>query len=146
MKNRNKQKNSSWYGCKKKRILFSFVIICSFLFAGISGNRLVPNQSVTVQAATLGQENALAKAKTYLATMPFSKKGLVQQLQYEGFTKKEANYGVKHCKADWKEQAAKKAEQYLEVMSFSKKGLIEQLKYDGFTKAQAKYGVKAAGY
>jgi hypothetical protein len=143
MKNINHKHN---FGNKKGMLLFSFILICSFLFTGISESKFVPNQSVTVQAATLGQKNALSKAKTYLATMPFSKKGLVEQLQYEGFSKKEAIYGVKHCKADWKEQAAKKAKQYLDVMSFSKKGLIEQLKYDGFTKAQAKYGVKAVGY
>jgi hypothetical protein len=48
---------------------------------------------------------------------------LIKQLEYEGFTKTEAEYGVNHIEVDWNEQAAKKAENYLEFMSFSKKGI-----------------------
>jgi len=78
--------------------------------------------------------------------MAFSKTGLIKQLEYEGFTTIEAEYGVNHIDVDWDEQAAKKAESYLEFMSFSKSGLIKQLEYDGFTRQQAEYGVKSIGY
>ena len=95
---------------------------------------------------TLGQENALRKANEYLSVMAFSHDGLIDQLEYEGFTSKEAKFAADNCGADWKEQAAKKAEEYLDVMSFSRDGLIEQLEYEGFTSKQARYGAKAVGY
>ena len=36
--------------------------------------------------ATMGEKNALSKAKSYLRTMAFSKKGLYEQLLFDGFT------------------------------------------------------------
>jgi len=78
--------------------------------------------------------------------MAFSRQGLIEQLEYSGFTHQEAVYGVDQSGANWNEQAAKKAEEYLRVMSFSRQGLIEQLEYSGFTPQQAEYGVRAAGY
>lgn len=104
------------------------------------------NSNTENTSVTLGQKNALAKAKSYLNYTSFSRKGLVEQLEYEGFTAEEATYGVDNCQADWNEQAAKKAESYLKYTSFSRKGLIEQLKYEGFTHEQALYGVEAVGY
>lgn len=95
---------------------------------------------------TMGQKNAVEKAKQYLDVLAFSYKGLVEQLEYAGFSNAEATYGADHCGADWNEQAAKKAQQYLDVMAFSRQGLIDQLKYSGFTDAQAEYGVSAVGY
>lgn len=96
--------------------------------------------------ATLGESNALSKAKSYLNYMAFSAKGLKEQLEYEGYSSSEAQYGVDNCGADWNEQAAKKAESYMKYMSFSRKSLKEQLLYEGFTNEQAEYGVKAVGY
>lgn len=96
--------------------------------------------------ATLGEQNALKKAKMYLEVMPFSYIGLIKQLEYEGYTNKEAVYGADNCGADWFEQAAKKAKIYLEMMPFSKEGLIAQLEYEGFTHEQAVYGAKKNGY
>lgn len=98
------------------------------------------------ESVTIGQKNALAKAKEYLAVMPFSHSGLIKQLKYEGFTEDEAKYGADNCGANWNEQAAKKAQQYIDIMSFSRQRLIDQLKYDGFTQSQAEYGVSAVGY
>ena len=76
--------------------------------------------------------------------MAFSYSGLIEQLEYEGYSTEEATYAVDNCGADWKEQAAKKAEEYLKSMSFSKSGLIEQLEYEGFTHEQAVYGADQA--
>jgi len=98
------------------------------------------------EKATIGEKNALSKALSYLRAMSFSYSGLVEQLEYEGYTHQEAVYGVDNCGADWNEQAALKAESYLDTMAFSKEGLIEQLEYEGFTKEQAEYGVQAVGY
>lgn len=94
--------------------------------------------------ATTGEQNALASAKNYLEFMAFSKSGLMEQLEYEGYSQTEASYAVEHCGADWNEQAVKKAQEYLEFMNFSRSGLIEQLEYEGFTSSQAEYGVSRA--
>ena len=95
---------------------------------------------------TMGERNALAKAKSYLDFTAFSYTGLIDQLEYEGFSTEEATYGADNCGADWNEQAAKKAKSYLEFTSFSRSGLIDQLLYDGFTQEQAEYGVTQNGY
>jgi len=95
---------------------------------------------------TMGEKNALKKGKEYLRVMPFSYRGLVKQLEYEGFSKEEATYGADNCGADWNEQAVQKAKDYMNTMSFSRNGLIKQLEYEGFTNPQAEYGVSAVGY
>ena len=79
-------------------------------------------------------------------TSAFSKKGLISQLKYEGYSDEEANYAVENCGANWKEQAAKSAKAYLQILSFSRSGLIDQLKYEGFTTEEAEYGVSKNGY
>ncbi len=95
---------------------------------------------------TMGQKNALKKAASYLSFTSFSYSGLVDQLEYEGFSNEDSVFAVDHCGADWNAQAAKKAESYLEFTSFSREGLIDQLEYEGFTYDQAVYGVSAVGY
>ena len=108
--------------------------------------RLEEEQNQKIENATIGEKNALDKAKSYLDYTAFSKEGLIEQLEYEGFTNAEAKFGVDNCGANWNEQAAKKAKQYMDYSSFSKQGLIDQLEYEGFTSEQAEYGVKAVGY
>jgi hypothetical protein len=97
-------------------------------------------------SATLAEKNAAKKALDYLAYTSFSYSGLVEQLEYEGYTHEEAVYGVDRCGADWNEQAALKAKQYIDYTSFSRDGLIAQLEYEGFTRQQAEYGAQAVGY
>lgn len=99
------------------------------------------NSSTSVSS---GKRNALRSAKDYLAVMPFSYSGLVEQLEYEGYSNSEATYAADNCGADWYEQAVKSAKQYLEVMAFSRSGLIDQLEYEGYTHDQAVYGVDKA--
>lgn len=91
-----------------------------------------------------GERNALQKARDYLDVMAFSYTGLIEQLEFEGFSHSEAVYGADNCGADWNEQAVKKARDYLEIMSMSKSQLIEQLEFEGFTSSQARYGADAA--
>lgn len=105
-----------------------------------------PAEDPPADNAPLSQKNALRAAKNYLSIMPFSHQGLVEQLEYEGFSHEDATYAADNCGADWNEQAAKKAESYLEIMPFSRDGLIEQLVYEGFTQEQAESGAKSAGY
>lgn len=94
-------------------------------------------------SVTSGESNALQKAWDYLDYMAFSYEGLIDQLEYEGFTSSEAKYAADNCGADWYDQAAKKAQEYLDYMAFSRSELIDQLEYEGFTYDQASYGVNA---
>ncbi len=40
------------------------------------------------------QENARGSAESYLENSNFSRSGLIEQLEYEGYTKQQAVYGV----------------------------------------------------
>ncbi len=94
---------------------------------------------------TAGQENARESAESYLDFSAFSRSGLIKQLKFEGYSEKDATYGVDAQKADWMKQAAASAENYLEMSSFSRAGLIQQLKFEGFTQEQAEFGAKKNG-
>lgn len=100
----------------------------------------------SVPDVNIENTNALNSAKRYIAIMPFSYTGLINQLLYEGYSSEAATYAVNNCGANWNDQAAKKAQSYLNIMSFSRQGLIDQLIYDGYTQDQAIYGVTAVGY
>jgi len=94
---------------------------------------------------TSAQENAREKAADYLSYSAFSRKGLIQQLKFEGFDAADAKYAADAVGANWNKQAAAKAKEYLELDSYSHDGLVEQLKFEGFTSKQAEYGVTKAG-
>ena len=96
--------------------------------------------------ATMGERNALESARQYLNSMAFSYSGLIEQLEYEGYSNSEATYAADNCGADWYEQAALSAKEYLDAMPFSRQGLIEQLEYEGFTYEQAVYAAEQNGY
>ena len=97
------------------------------------------------KAPTVSQTNALKMAQTYLKYSAFSRQGLIEQLEYEGFSHEDSIYGADNVGADWNEQAVKTAQTYLKYSAFSRKGLIEQLEYEGFTYEQAVYGVEQNG-
>lgn len=122
---------------------FTFDTITNKVTVGAVSNTPTPTVAPN---GTIGQKNALAKAKSYLSFSAFSYKGLVDQLEYSKFSREEATYAADNCGADWNEQAAKKAQSYLSFSSFSRDGLIEQLEYSGFTHEQAVYGVQKNGY
>lgn len=97
---------------------------------------------------TPSQENAIAKAESYLDFSAFSKQGLIDQLEYSQFSSADATFAVEYIEGsggvDWNEQAVKKAESYLDFSAFSQQGLIEQLEYSGFTPSQAQHGASVA--
>ncbi len=93
----------------------------------------------------VSQQNALESAQECLSFSAFSRKGLINQLEYEGFSTEDATWAVDNVNADWNEQAAKSAKEHLNFPSFSHSGLVDQLTYDGFTPEQAEYGVSQAG-
>lgn len=94
--------------------------------------------------ATPGQRNALRSAESYLSFTAFSREGLISQLQFEDYSRSDAEYAVDHVTVDWNEQAVKSAESYLSYTSFSLQGLIDQLVFEGFTREQAEHGANAA--
>lgn len=96
------------------------------------------------QQISSGQPNAIGSAQQYLEISAFSRSGLIDQLEYEGYSTEDATFAVDSLNVDWNEQAAKSARRYLELSSFSRSGLIDQLVYEGFTYAQAEYGANAA--
>ena len=111
-----------------------------------SGQGVEETPIVQEPEMSVGQRNALRSAESYLAFTAFSHQGLVDQLEFEGYTTEEATFAADNCGADWNEQAALCAQNYLDVMSFSRQGLLDQLLFEGFTQEQAEYGVAAAGY
>lgn len=89
--------------------------------------------------------NADEAAASYLAYSSFSYSGLVEQLEFEGYSHEEAVAAADNCGADWDEQAAKSAATYLEYSAFSYTGLIGQLEFEGFTTEQATKAVDNSG-
>lgn len=93
---------------------------------------------------TAEQKNAKAAAESYLDASAFSFKSLTKQLEFEGFSKSDAQKAIKALKPDWRAEAVEAAEDYLNVSSFSRSGLLKQLEFEGFSKAQAQHGVDEA--
>ena len=100
--------------------------------------------TTNVAAVSSERSQATSMAKSYLRSQGFSKSGLVEQLEYEGFSRSAAVYGATHAGANWLTQAVSVAKSYLRSQAFSRSGLIEQLEYEGFTRYQASYGVSRA--
>lgn len=71
------------------------------------------------------QRRAIKTAESYLSFTAFSKQGLIDQLEYEGYPADIAAYAAENCGADWDVQAAAKALEYLQYTSFSYSGLVE---------------------
>jgi hypothetical protein len=103
----------------------------------------VPSTSAPTE--TPAQSNARRSGESYLKTSSFSRIGLINQLEYEGFSLADSTYGVDAIQANWNEQAAQSAASYLKNSTFSRQGLIDQLLYEGFTQAQSEYGVSTTG-
>ena len=99
----------------------------------------------TIRIPTIAELNAKKMAKDYLKILAFSRLGLIDQLEYEGFTHSQAVYGTDHAGANWYTQAVRSAKSYLEIMAFSREGLIEQLEYEKFTHEQAVYAANKVG-
>jgi peptidoglycan hydrolase-like protein with peptidoglycan-binding domain len=101
--------------------------------------------SSSLSSMTTSQWNALETAQDYLEFMAFSYQGLIEQLEYERYTHKDAVYAADHCGADWYDQALQKAGSYLDCTAFSYEGLIDQLEYEDFTSKQATYAADHCG-
>lgn len=109
-----------------------------------SSNTQSPATEPTSQVS-VSQKNAIRRAQSYLNFSSFSRTGLIEQLEYEGFTTEESTFAVDSLAVDWNQQAANKGASYLEMTGFSRSGLIDQLMYEGFTEEQANFGATANG-
>jgi len=79
------------------------------------------------RAPTLSQRNAVSSAEQYLRVMPFSRSGLIKQLEFEQFSTADATYAVDNITVNWYDQAYRSGRQYLDTMPFSRGSLIRQL-------------------
>lgn len=116
-----------------------------------AGTEATEGAAITIVVAekpklTLGQQNAIGKAKDYLSLMGFSRTGLIDQLSFEGFSAEDATFGADNAGADWNAECAEKAQQYLDLMSMSRDGLIDQLAFEGFLSTEIDYALVAVGY
>ena len=94
---------------------------------------------------SIEQQNANKAAQDYLEGQAFSRKSLIEQLKYEGYSTKASTVAVDALHADWNRQAFLCAQDYLKAQAFSRKSLIGQIEFDGFTHDQAIYGVDKTG-
>lgn len=96
--------------------------------------------------ALVDGRTAAEAAQSYLNALNFSREGLIEQLEYEGYTNSDAAAAVDSLSVDWNEQAAGSARNYLDVFpDMSRSEMIDQLEYEGYTYSQAVYGADAAG-
>ena len=91
-------------------------------------------------ASASPRSQAIGMAYNYLDYTAFSKGGLADQLEYEGFSPSVAIYAVNHIRVNWRKQAVRMARNYLSYTHFSCSGLIDQLVYEQFSYANASYG------
>ena len=104
-----------------------------------------PKPVKSTPSLTVAQENAREAAESYLGFSGFSKNGLVEQLEFEGYEKADIDAALATMKVDWKAEAVESAESYLDMTSFSRQGLIDQLTFEGYTTKQASYAADAVG-
>ena len=87
---------------------------------------------------------ARRKAQDYIDYSGFSRSGLIDQLEFEGFPTDAATVAVDSLSIDWYEQAVRKAQDYIEYSAFSHSGLVDQLEFEGFSPDEAEHGATVA--
>ena len=131
-------------------VISGLLITVSMLSAppSYAGGRVAgPEQTSSgIKTANVSLSNAKRAAQNYLSVMGFSRKGLIDQLVFEGYSRSIATKAVDSLRVNWNKQAGRVAQNYIDVMPFSRQGLIDQLMFDGFSRSQATAGVKAVGY
>lgn len=100
---------------------------------------------VSQNGNTSADGDAVSAAEDYLSFMAYSYDGLVEQLEYDGFSREEAKAAVDSLEIDWDAQAAKAAREHIEYSPYSHDGLIDMLVFEGFGESQAKAAVDALG-
>ena len=90
-------------------------------------------------------QQAVRQAQSYLSFTAFSRSGLIDQLEFEGFSNADATAAVDSLDVDYAAQAVKQAQSYLTHTAFSRTGLIDQLEFEGYSNADATAAVDGLG-
>lgn len=98
-----------------------------------------------ISSETENQKRARLDAKTYYESSWFSRTGMIDQLEFDGFSNADAAYGVDALGVDWALEAEGMADAEIRSDWFSRQGLIDVLVYQGFTDAEATTAVDALG-
>ena len=103
---------------------------------------LLPACAAIAESGT--KQTAAECALDYLDAIYFSRKELIAQLVYEGYTEDESAAAVDSLSVDWFDQAAGAAMDYLEFGSYSELDLGQSLLNAGYLPEEAKYGAASA--
>jgi colicin import membrane protein len=74
---------------------------------------------------------------------PLSQPNTIEQLQYEGFSRRDAERAIDRISFDGNAEADEKAASYIALSGSSRAGRIEQFRYEGFTSTQAAHGASS---
>ncbi|MFD7076003.1 Ltp family lipoprotein [Nocardioides sp. NPDC059952] len=127
-----------------------FTTACAETTDGTAADGSSQDENTKKPKYTSSQEAAIGAAQNYVDTMPFSRKGLVDQLSSpagDKYPKKDAVFAVNHIKVDWNAEAVEAVENYQATMPMSEQAMYDQLTSpagDKFTKKQADYAIKKA--
>ena len=102
---------------------------------------------MTVKSKKINKNDKVASAtrtaKIYLSVLPFSKKSLISQLEYEGYTNEIATQVVDKLPVNWNEEAAVTAMLLMQYDSYTTEELIDALENsEGFTHEEAVFGAE----
>lgn len=86
-------------------------------------------------------QEVLDEAKSFIEFGEYSYSGLIEILEFVGYSNDEAEFAALNCNADWNNEAVQCAESYLDFKNMTKDELYGQLEYEGFTKEQISYAL-----
>ena len=143
----------------KRRIILllsgviALLFVVTFLVSKNEQEKALESNSYTVNStsistesdptATIGEQNALSKAKNYVSYSDFSEEKLRGQLEYEGFTTDEIEYALDNIIVDYNLEASDRAVLYYTTQNLSKQRIIRQLDYEGYTESQINYAINS---
>lgn len=107
-------------------------------------NETVPNSSQPDKGSIpVEYQGSVHQAEEYANENHLSKKGLLQHLITNGYSRATASLLMDHVRSDWKNNALMKAKDYLTRGNYSKKGIYVQLlsPNEGFTRDEAFYAM-----
>ena len=87
------------------------------------------------------KDRAYIEATECLNEAPYSREGLIEELQSRGFSDDAIAFGLDHCFANWYEQAMRMAHDYMDSGDYSEDEVIDYLLSKGFTQDEAENGV-----
>lgn len=126
-----------------KAVVVSLLVLVPAIRVGATPTLVSSRFDVLNLETSVTQLQAVRKAESYLRYSAFSRSGLIDQLHYDGFSRKVATRAVDSLKVNWSKQAIKMGESYLRHTAFSRVGLIDQLVYEGFSQGVATRAVNS---